>query len=126
MERVAEADPPEPSSGLEQRRADSQPPVVPELVEICLLHTALRQREQLAALFQAAREREISFRAVDAQRAAVGMQLSVDAAALRSSRAGRIPAAITRQGSAAVQSYLLSRQLSVARVGEAEGEDVLR
>ena len=122
MERVAEADPPEPSSGLEQRRADSQPPVVPELVEICQLHAALRQREQLAALFQAAREREISFRAVDAQRAAVGMQLSVDAAALRSSRAGRIPVTITQQGSAAVEAYLLSRKSAHS----GKGEDVLR
>ena len=131
MERVAEADQPEPSSGVEQRGADPQPPVFSQhQLTVCQLHAALRQREQLAA-FQAARERGISWRAVDAQRAAFGVNLALDAAALRASRRSRgpIPPAITQQGSAAVlymQSYLLSRQLSVVHVAEAQGEDVLR
>ena len=121
MERVAEADSPEPIGGVEQRGADPQPPVFSQhQLTVCQLHAALRQREQLAA-FQAARERGISWPgAVDLYRAryAARQPLAMDAAALRT--AGRVPRAIREQGSAAVEAYLSARN------GTVKGEDVLR
>ena len=46
MEIVAEADPPEPSSGTEQRGADPQPQVSQQMMKVCQLHTALRLAER--------------------------------------------------------------------------------
>ena len=105
MARTAEADPSEPNDGTEQRRADPQPPVFSQQqLEICQLHAAMRQREMLTAGFKLTvdaafiRAAKVTFHAVDACRqAGFGM-------------AGRLPAAIRHQGTAAVHAYLLERQ----------------
>ena len=53
MARAAEADPPEPNDGSEQRGAGPQPPVLSQQqMELCQLHAALRQREMLTAGFK--------------------------------------------------------------------------
>ena len=104
MERAAEADPSEPNDGTEQRGADPQPPVLSQQqLEICQLHAAMWQREMLTAGFKLRvdaafiRAAKVTFRAVDAYRQ-VGFDM-----------AGRIPAAIRQQGTAAVDAYLARR-----------------
>ena len=87
------------------------------------LHAAMWQREQLAA-FETARERGVSLRTVDAYRAAFGVKLTVDAAAVRAAR--RLPRPITSGQIHGQIIYDTHHLLSKMSAHGCNGEDVLR
>ena len=102
------------------RRMAPQPPVISQHMEICQLHSAMRQREQLAeAVFQVARERRgISFRAVDAYRQTFLLEHPV--------RGRRLPRPISSGQIHGQIIYDMHHLLSKLSAHDSNGEDVLR